>query len=79
MHTDTDEARRRREARDAEYRAALGVPADATLPASLGAVGGSRGGGHGNRINQTTTGRIAEWHHPTWATRKRRRKSRQRM
>jgi hypothetical protein len=78
MRADGEEARRRREERDAEYRAALGLPAGAALPASLGSVGGSRGGGHGSRINQTTTGRGAEWHHPTRSPRKRRRRSQRR-
>jgi hypothetical protein len=74
MRADTDVARRRREARDAEYRAALGLAAGAVLPASLGSVGGSRGGGHGGRINLTTSGRTAEWHHPIRAPRRRRRR-----
>ncbi|WP_161934860.1 hypothetical protein [Frankia sp. R43] len=66
----TEKTRRRRELRDAQYRAALGLPADGPLPASLGAVGGSRGGGHAGRINQTTTGRPAGWRHPTRSARK---------
>ncbi len=69
MRAGTEEARRRRQARDAEYRAALGLPASAPLPASLGTVGGSRGG-HGSRINQATTDRGAEWHHPTRSPRR---------
>ncbi|WP_322769297.1 hypothetical protein, partial [Frankia sp. Cr1] len=67
-----DEKARRCDARDAEYRAALGLPADGPLPASLGTVGGSRGGGHAGRINQTTAGRPAGWRQPTRSARKRR-------
>jgi hypothetical protein len=35
-------------------------PPDGPLPATLGAVGGSRGG-HGAQISQTRAGRSAEW------------------
>jgi hypothetical protein len=51
----------RRAVRDAQYRAALGLPADEVLPAQLGTVGGSRGGHGGARINQVTTGQPAPW------------------
>ncbi|TFE25099.1 hypothetical protein E0F15_20465 [Frankia sp. B2] len=71
MRNERAQARRRRDVRDAEYRAALGLPSDGPLPASLGTVGGSRGG-HAGRINQTTTGRPAGWRHPTRSAPKRR-------
>lgn len=51
----------RRAARDAQYRAALGLPAGEALPTQLGTVGGSRGGHGGRRVNQTTNGQAAAW------------------